>query len=104
MTFDRNQTTFKSKYQREVWSYGVRMIPLEISLTNITDPETQEGCSQVYNCIMDILVDMYRRPEDYEQYKSVFYLEIFYSWHPYGNRVIPVKIQKQEGMYEHILE
>lgn len=43
MVFDVNQTEFISKYQREVWSHGVRVIPLDISLVKITDPEMREG-------------------------------------------------------------
>lgn len=104
MVFDVNQTEFVSKYQKEVWSHGVRVVPLDISLVKITDPETRDGCTQVYQCIMEILSDMFSNPQDYEGIKSVFYLEVFFEWHPYGNRCIPVKIQKQHGMYEHILD
>ncbi len=65
MTFDRNQTEFASSLQREVWQQGVHVMPLDVSLADVTDPETREGCRQIYDCIMEILADMYEHTEVY---------------------------------------
>lgn len=67
MTFDRNQTEFTSPLQKMVWQQGVHVMPLDVSLVDVTDPETCEGCRQIYNCIMEILVDMYEHTDSYSQ-------------------------------------
>ncbi len=67
MTFDRNQTEFTYPLQKEVWQQGVHIMPLDISLADVTDSETREGCRQIYDCIMEILADMYEHTEAYSQ-------------------------------------
>jgi hypothetical protein len=70
MVFDPNQKKFTSDYQRKVWQIGTHIIPLDVSLLNITDSDTREGCMQFYNCIMEIVTDMYN---NWEEYVEAFY-------------------------------
>lgn len=67
MIFDVNQTEFESEYQRSVWQCGTHLVPLEISLADVGDKETREGCRQIYRLTMEILEDMYQNPDDYHE-------------------------------------
>lgn len=67
MTLNRNQAEFVSPLQREVWQQGVHVMPLDVSLADVTDSETREGCRQIYDCIMEILADMYEHTEAYSE-------------------------------------
>ena len=46
MIFDVNQTEFVSEKQKEVWQTGTHIVPLEVSLADVKDEETREGCRQ----------------------------------------------------------
>lgn len=65
MLFNVNQEIFTTEYQKKVWETGIQIIPLEISLSDIEDTETVEGCTQIYSCITEILTDMYNAPDSY---------------------------------------
>ena len=58
MLFDRNRTEFESGKAKEIWQFGIHIVPLAVSLADVQDAETREGCRQVYACIMEILTDM----------------------------------------------
>ena len=64
--FDINQTEFLSDRQKEVWRVGRAIIPIDISLADITDPEMQEGCTQIYNWTHEYLEALYRNPERFK--------------------------------------
>lgn len=103
MTFDVNQTEFISDFQREVWKLGIRVVPLEVSLADITDPETREGCKQVYQCTMEILADMYRNPTEYHTAQPLDYVLWVLMWAT-GKRSVPAHVKKRKGLYEQMLE
>lgn len=65
MIFDPNQTEFAGDYQRVIWQFGTHIVPPEISLADVEDPETREGCMQIYGCTIEILGNMYSSPDDY---------------------------------------
>lgn len=88
MIFDPNQTEFISEYQRVVWMYGTHIVPLEISLANIDDPEIIDGCTQVFNCTMEILEDMYNNPDDYCQERPRWYTNDYFAWLITGKKPI----------------
>ena len=88
MIFDPNQTEFISDYQRIVWMYGTHIVPLEISLANIDEPEIIDGCTQVYDCTMEILEDMYNHPDDYCQESPRWYTNDYLAWLVSGNNPI----------------
>jgi len=79
MRFDVNQTDFPSEFQRDIWQRGIKVMPLEISLTGIDDPDTREGLTQVYNFTLDLFRDMYDNPEKYkpDNYKDINTMENF---------------------------
>ena len=47
---------------------------------------------------------MFQNPQDYQKTIPNIYLELFFRWHDGNKRNVPVKIQKQQGMYEYILD
>jgi hypothetical protein len=69
MIFDPNLKQFAGDYQRKVWQIGTHIVPLDVSLNNITDSYTREGCTQFYNGITEIITDMYNNWEEYEPIK-----------------------------------
>ena len=69
MIFDPNLKQFASDYQRKVWQIGTHIVPLDVSLINIIDSDTREGCTQFYNGIREIITDMYNNWEEYEPIK-----------------------------------
>jgi len=73
MFFDPNQTEFISDYQRTIWQYGIQIVPIEASLVGIVDEETREGCTQIYNCVMEILTDMYSGTGEYTERPAYYF-------------------------------
>ena len=65
MIFNVNQTKFKSDYQKEVWRIGKAILPLEISIPDIADPEMREGCTQIYNWTMEYIESQYKNLDKY---------------------------------------
>ena len=102
MVFDVNQTEFTDDFQREVWKLGIHVVPLDVSLADIADPDTREGCTQVYRCTMEILADMYNSPADYSMARPLDYVLWVFTWVT-GKRRVPVNVKKRKGLYEHIL-
>jgi len=80
MLFNPNQTEFASDYQRIIWQYGTHIVPPEVSLADVDDPETREGCMQIYDCTMEILEDMYRHPEEYNPERPRWYTGDYLTW------------------------
>jgi len=104
VVFDVNQTEFASDYQREVWKIGTHIVPLEVSLADVTDPEVRDGCTQIYQCTMQILADMYKNPDNYAPVRPLDYL-YFIFWRLIGARdkarVFPPVLKKE---YKVVLE
>ena len=69
VSFDVNQTAFPSERSKEIWYLGKNILPLDISLAEITDAEMREGCRQIYQLTREILADMYLMPEQYPAQK-----------------------------------
>ena len=65
MTFNTNQTEFLSPKQKAAWDTGRQLVPPEVSLADITDPETRAGCTQIYNWTKEYLTSMYNEPDKY---------------------------------------
>lgn len=65
MTFDVNQTVFPSPQHQHIWNIGRQILPLDISLADIDDEQTREGCTQIYNWTQKYLETMYQKPEQY---------------------------------------
>ena len=93
MLFDPNQTEFSSDFQRIIWQYGTHIVPLEISLADIEDEETREGCMQIYDCTMEILTDMYNHPEEHKE-RPRWYTGDYLAWLTNGNK--PMKKHSDE--------
>ena len=93
MLFDPNQTQFASEYQRIVWQFGTHLVPPEISLADVADPEIREGCMQVYGCTMEILADMYNNPEDYAPEPPRWYTGDYLAWLAMGRT--PIKHHRE---------
>ncbi|MCL2514007.1 MAG: hypothetical protein FWF08_08905, partial [Oscillospiraceae bacterium] len=77
--FNPNQTEFSNGYQRVVWQYGLHIVPPEVSLADVEDGETREGCMQIYDCTMEILADMYNRTEEYTE-RPRWYTGDYLAW------------------------
>lgn len=95
MVFDLNQTEFSSDYQRIIWQFGTHIMPLDVSLADVDDPEIREGCMQIYDCTMEILADMYKHPEDYKE-RPRWYTGDYLAWLVNGNK--PMKKHSEEFM------
>lgn len=80
MLFEPNQTEFSCDYQREVWKLGICIVPLSVSLADLTEPEIREGCTQIYDCTMEILEDMYRHPDEYEPLIPRWFICDYFIW------------------------
>ena len=79
MIFDVNQTEFVSEKQKEVWQAGTHIVPLEVSLADVRDEETREGCRQIYDCSMEILTELYENADSYV-YTSRWYTGDYLAW------------------------
>ena len=88
MAFDRNQTEFSSEYQRIIWQYGTHIMPPEVSLADVADARTREGCLQVFACTMEILEDMYCHPEEYSPEWPRWYTCEYLVWLGRGDNPI----------------
>ena len=99
MNFDVNQTEFTNDYQRIIWQYGTHIVPPEVSLADVEDEETCEGCMQIYNCTMEILEDMYNNPEEYIE-RPRWYAGDYLVW--LLNKSKPIKHHRYE--YERYLQ
>jgi len=73
MIFDPNQKEFNNDYQQTVWQYGIQIVPLEVSLTGVEDEETRKGCTQIYNCVMEILTDMYNNSGEHTEHPTYYF-------------------------------
>jgi hypothetical protein len=78
--FDPEQTEFASDYQRRVWNIGVHIVPLDVSLADVTDPETCEACMQIYDFTTDLISDMYENWEDYAPVPVDHYVDRVFEW------------------------
>ena len=90
MLFDPNQTEFNSDCQRKIWKYGTQIVPLEISLADIEDEETRGGCTQIYDCCMEIYTDIYNNSEEYSSSPNE-YIFIYLAWLLDGKKSAPLK-------------
>lgn len=79
MLFDRNRTEFESGKAKEIWQFGTHIVPLAVSLADVQDAETREGCRQVYACIMEILTDMAVHTTEYT-YGPRWYTGDYPAW------------------------
>lgn len=93
MLFNTNQTEFNNDYQRLIWQYGVHIMPPEVSLADVEDEETREGCVQIYDCTMEILADMYNYPEEYTE-RPRWYTGDYLAWLINGSK--PMKKHSDE--------
>ena len=66
MLFNPNQTEFANDVHRKVWQYGINIVPPEVSLADVDDKETRDGCTQIYNYTMEILQNMWNKPDQYK--------------------------------------
>lgn len=73
MFFNIDQTDFPSTVHSLIYSTARGIVPLEESLSDITDPEMCSSCTEYYNFIMAMLSDMYDNPNEY--YLPVMLLE-----------------------------
>ena len=80
MEFDPNRTAFNSDYERRIWQFGTHIVPLSVSLADVADAETREGCRQIYDCTMEILTDMVTRPDDYAPILPRWYTGDYLAW------------------------
>ena len=99
MIFDPNQTEFLNDSQRAVWMYGTHIVPLEVSLKDIDDEETREGCTQIYDCSMEILEDLYNHSDEIIE-NPRWYLGDYLLWLITGDK--PNKKHREE--YERFLK
>lgn len=98
MFFDVNQTEFKSDKQKEVWQVGTHIVPLDVSLADVKDEETREGCRQIYSCIMEILTELYENADEYV-YTPRWYTGDYLAW--LTGSATPLK--KHQNEYERFL-
>lgn len=80
MLFDVNQVVFTNEYQKKVWQSAIQIIPPEISFRDIADNKTVEGCTQIYNCITQILTAMYDAPDTYADISVNEYICACFDW------------------------
>ena len=67
MKFDINQTEFPSPKHKSIWDLWRQIVPLDISLADISDHEMREGCTQIYNWTQEYLEAMYNNPDKYRK-------------------------------------
>jgi hypothetical protein len=65
MIFNPNQTEFPSQKHKTIWDAGRQIVPFEVSIADIIDPEIREGCMQIYNWTQEYLELMYNEPDKY---------------------------------------
>ena len=65
MLFDVNQTKFPTPRHRAIWNEGRQVVPLAISIADLTDPEMREGCTQIYNWTRAYFEKMYEDPAQF---------------------------------------
>jgi len=82
MIFNVNQTEFQNEFQKQIWEYGIRVLPLEITLPSVDDPETRDGCTQIYNFTHELLEDMYNNPtpQKYGGNASYYIIYVIREW------------------------
>jgi len=68
MLFDVNQTEFPTQRHKAIWNEGRQVVPLEVSLADITDPEMREGCTQIYNWTREYFEKIYEDPNQFSGY------------------------------------
>jgi len=78
--FDPNRTEFPSEYQKRIWKSGAMILPLEVTLPGIDDPETREGCTQIYSFTQEIFEDMYHNPGRYESRAGFIWSVYLFNW------------------------
>jgi len=100
MIFDPNQTEFANDCQRTAWQLGIHIVPPEVSLADVKDKETHEGCMQIYNCLMEMLTDMYNHTEGAEE--PIGYNTFYLLWLITGIKTAPFK--KDIEAYAHFLQ
>lgn len=93
MLFDPNQTEFSNDYQLIIWQFGTHIVSPTVSLADVEDEETREGCMQIYDCTMEILTDMYNHPEEYTE-RPRWYTGDYLAWLTTGSK--PMKKHSDE--------
>ena len=88
MHFDLNQEVFENKTKKAIWLFGRDLVPLEVSLANISDERDKEGYTQVYRYTHNLFSDMYENPNEYRLYppENVMFYGVAY----YGNLLIDI--------------
>lgn len=86
MGFDPNQIQFENDYQRHVWHIGIHVVPLDISLAKVMDPEIRAGCEQIYRCMMEMLTDMYENVDKYKETWPLDYILHVFAWITAGGK------------------
>jgi hypothetical protein len=69
MIFDVNQAEFPTPRHKAIWDAGRQIVPVEVSLADISDPEMREGCTQIYNWTQEYFENMYYNPDQYSGYE-----------------------------------
>jgi len=90
MIFNPNQTKFENNNQRDVWKYGINIVPPEVSLADVEDEEIREGCMQIYDCTMEILAYTWNNPDECEGNVNG-YAVVYISWILSGIKSAPFK-------------
>ena len=109
MIFDPNQTEFADDCQRKVWQYGINIVPPEVSLADIEDEETREGCMQIYNYTMEVLESVWNHPEDYEKVEEwaerwpALYTVDGFRWLFGFNKTVAKKCKDAFALFKHKL-
>ena len=65
MLFDVNQTEFPTPRHRAIWNEGRQVVPLEVSIAELIDPEMREGCTQIYNWVREYFEKIYQDPTQF---------------------------------------
>jgi len=65
MLFDVNQLKFPTPRHKAIWNEGRQVVPLDVSTAGITDPETKEGCTQIYNWTREYFEMIYKDPAQF---------------------------------------
>ena len=68
MTFDVNQTNFQTPRHKAIWNEGRQVVPLDVAIADITDPEMREGCTQIYNWTQEYFEEIYKNPSRFSGY------------------------------------
>jgi hypothetical protein len=100
LSFDVNQTEFPNERSKEIWYLGKNIVPLEISLRDLTDIEMRKGCTQIYQFTREIFSDMYIK---HEQYPSQNFDLLFNRFIKFGakidqggfNWIVPIEVYKK---------